>query len=604
LQPAETEISALKKDINSLLNKVLAYDERERHRYAEISRSFYKSAQNLLHYEALRSFDLRDIQNRLKALGLTRLANAESHVAYSLENTLFLLNCILGKSHDVKRRESLSILESEELQERHLAALLGTTKKHRRLRIMVTQPTEAAINDQMAKAMVKSGMDIARVNCAHDDTKIWKNIIDNIIHAADSESSKIMISMDLAGPKIRTGALPPGPRVKKYRAVKNNIGEVVQPAQITFTSKTGLIEGNVPVAESFLQNCKLGSIIQMRDARGKKRKLRVCSVDKAMVRVHADKTTYLMTGASLHLKANKSIKAEVGELPAIEQAILLRTGDELLLHSEPNMGCLPEINKNGLLQEPGKISCDVPEIFETVEVGDPILFDDGKIEGVVTKKDDKQLMVKIIRASKGGVKLKAEKGINFPKSNLGISGLTAKDKKDLHFIAKHADIVNYSFVNSVKDVEALYQLLSKKNALDKIGVVLKIETRKAYENLVPILLSAMRFKSVGVMIARGDLAVEIGWQHIGTVQDEILSICSAAHIPVIWATQVLENLAKTGLPSRSEITDVTSSVTAECVMLNKGPYILNAIDLLNRIALDLESHRRKKERMLPVWKSL
>jgi len=79
------------------------------------------------------------------------------------------------------------------------------------------------------------------------------------------------------------------------------------------------------------------------------------------------------------------------------------------------------------------------------------------------------------------------------------------------------------------------------------------------------------------MIARGDLLVEIGYERLAEVQEEILWLCEAAHVPVIWATQVLEGLAQKGLPSRAEITDAAMGVRAECVMLNKGPHIIEAV---------------------------
>ena len=106
------------------------------------------------------------------------------------------------------------------------------------------------------------------------------------------------------------------------------------------------------------------------------------------------------------------------------------------------------------------------------------------------------------------------------------------------------------------------------------------------------------------MIARGDLALEVGWKSMGMVQEGILSFSSAAHVPVVWATQVLEGLAKKGMPSRSEITDITSSVQAECVMLNKGPHIGEAISFLNEVLINVESSHNKREIMLPKmeWK--
>src|SRR5436853_963876 len=101
----------------------------------------------------------------------------------------------------------------------------------------------------------------------------------------------------------------------------------------------------------------------------------------------------------------------------------------------------------------------------------------------------------------------------------------------------------------------------------------------------------MRSYPAGVMIARGDLAVECGWDRLAEVQEEILWLCEAAHLPVVWATQVLETLAKTGLPSRAEITDAAMAQRAECVMLNKGPHVEEAIRTLADILERMQAHQ-------------
>jgi pyruvate kinase len=106
-------------------------------------------------------------------------------------------------------------------------------------------------------------------------------------------------------------------------------------------------------------------------------------------------------------------------------------------------------------------------------------------------------------------------------------------------------------------------------------------------------------RPAGVMIARGDLAVECGYERLAEVQEEILWLCQAAHVPVIWATQVLDRLAKTGRPSRAEITDAAMGVPADCVMLNKGPRIIEAISVLDNILRRMEQHHRKHRSLLP-----
>jgi pyruvate kinase len=210
------------------------------------------------------------------------------------------------------------------------------------------------------------------------------------------------------------------------------------------------------------------------------------------------------------------------------------------------------------------------------------------------------MMVEIVNARKTGSKLRADKGINFPSSKLNIRGLTAKDKKDLAFVVQNADIVNVSFVNRKQDVRDLITELQKLNTPKGFGIILKIETQSGFNNLAKILLEAMKTYPVGVMIARGDLAIECGWDNIGRVQREILSLCRAAHVPDIWATQVLENLSKQGIPSRAEMTDAAMAQRSDCVMLNKGPYILQAIKLLGTIFKDMELYQEKNVRLWPA----
>jgi pyruvate kinase len=113
----------------------------------------------------------------------------------------------------------------------------------------------------------------------------------------------------------------------------------------------------------------------------------------------------------------------------------------------------------------------------------------------------------------------------------------------------------------------------------------------------------MRSRAAGIMIARGDLAVECGYERLAEVQEEILWLAEAAHLPVVWATQVLESLAKSGRPSRAEITDAAMGVRAECVMLNKGPHVLEAIRVLDGILRRMQAHQSKKRPLMRALRS-
>jgi pyruvate kinase len=239
------------------------------------------------------------------------------------------------------------------------------------------------------------------------------------------------------------------------------------------------------------------------------------------------------------------------------------------------------------------VSCTLPDALARVGVGERAWLDDGKIGGRVRRVSAGDVEIEIVHAAPAGSKLHADRGINFPDSDLQLPALTNKDLDDLPFVAAHADIVGLSWVQCAEDVLELQARLRGLGA-EHIGIMLKIETRQAFERLPELLLAAMRDRAVGVMIARGDLAVECGWEHLAEVQEQILWVCEAAHVPVVWATQVLESLAKNGLPSRAEITDAAMGVRAECVMLNKGTHIGEAIRVLDRILQRMGTHQSKK----------
>jgi pyruvate kinase len=358
----------------------------------------------------------------------------------------------------------------------------------------------------------------------------------------------------------------------------------------------------IPVDKEWLQSLQVGDKIYFRDTRDKKRQLKVAETENEIVWVNAYDACYIKTGTLFQRNVDVETIA-VGEILPKEQALILKPGDTLILHKDQRDGELAEYDEEGLLLKTAHISCTSEEIFDDVKVGDPIYFDDGKIEGIIRKNDGDNMHVEITYAKEEGTKLKADKGINLPESDLQISGLTNKDREDLVFVAAYADAVNMSFVNCKEDVEDLISELEKLDACNRLGIILKIETQKAFDNLPEILLSAMRVKPLGVMIARGDLAIECGWENVGRIQEEILWMCEAAHVPTVWATQVLENLAKKGLPSRAEITDAVMAQRADCVMLNKGPFITSAIAMLDRILIKMQEYQDKKAALLPALSS-
>jgi pyruvate kinase len=255
--------------------------------------------------------------------------------------------------------------------------------------------------------------------------------------------------------------------------------------------------------------------------------------------------------------------------------------------------------------------CTVPSILDLLEIDTPVYIDDGKIRTRVVDTQypvaDRQpgLLLEVMNVSPKGAKLHAEKGLNFPNTDLPLSPLTEKDLSDLDFVAIHADMIGYSFVQRPADMELLQQELAKRSGgrQSQLAIVAKIETAIAVANLPELIIYAAGKQSFGVMIARGDLAVEIGYSRLAEIQEEMLWLCEAAHVPVIWATQVLESLVKDGTPSRGEMTDAAMAERAECVMLNKGTFVMEAIAILNDVLTHMEADQLKKTPQLRALQS-
>lgn len=595
--------------INHQVESIIASAKKLEEEYAlsisKVQPIYLESAKNLIHYMAFRSFEIDELQKKLRYMGLPDLAHIEAHVMKSLISLQIILNKLLGNDKNLKHKKYISIKKSEKFLKENTKQMFGFKSKKRRTRIMVTLPSTAADDYHFIKRLISLGMNSARINCAHDDPEVWAKMIANIERANQSLKKNCKIMMDLAGPKLRTGAIVAGPEVIHIRPERDATGNVLKPAKLWIAPPDILppdssADAVLPVSESLMKKIKRGSTIYFTDSRNKKCKISIIKKQGQGKWGYCSDSAYISSGTELRVEKIKESGEErnsVGELLPLEQYITLFTGDKLILHRHPIPGEPAQYDDQGKVVQAAHISCTLPEIFRAIKQGEPIFFDDGKIEGVIEEVKEDAVVISILYAKSSGSKLRADKGINLPESNLKVSGLTNKDKKDLEFVALQADTVNFSFVNNEDDVRQLQEELSKYNS--NLGIILKIETQKGFKNLPLILLKAMQSYPIGVMIARGDLAIETGWKNFASIQEEILRICEAAHIPDVWATQVLESLAKKGVPTRSEITDASLAQRAECVMLNKGYYIDKTVRMLDKILRRSQSFQKKKEIMLP-----
>ena len=556
------------------------------------------SAANLLHYVALRRQDIRSIQGKLELMGISSLGHSESHVLYNVDVVIRILQRLAQEPSVLEPAvDGVSPLEGRRYLRANAEALFGPSETGRTTRMMATMPTEAALDYSMVRDMVAAGMDCARINCARDSEPEWLAMVENIRRAERDVGRKCRILMDIAGPKLRTGTLTPGPRVLRLKPERDAFGRVTRPAAAMLTGDGETRpswDESLPVLRVdrlWLRALKTGDVVTLVDSRGSRRSLSVAVHRGGVAEVKSRKTVYLDANTLLvFVKGGRRFSARVSNIPFRENPIILKKGDRLVVTAEQTPG---RPRRSG----PARIPCTLPEALGFVKPGERIWFDDGKIGGFVRAASDKELVVEVTQAAPSGTKLREDKGINLPDTAMNLLPLTPKDLQDLRFITKHADMVGYSFVRKSEDLRALQSELRKLGKED-MAVVIKVETARAFEQLPTLLLESMRSRVSGVMIARGDLAVECGYERLAEVQEEILWMCEAAHMPAIWATQVLEGLTKSGIPSRAEVTDAAMGGRSECVMLNRGPHLVEALTALNSILRRMQAHQVKKRVLL------
>lgn len=467
-------LDQIMKNLDLIEQKMLQEEHEKADLLKQLHSNHFHSARNFIHYLVLRSDDIRGLQDLLHINGLSSLASSESHIHRQLQS----IRQILGHEYKQKELDPCTYTFSMDSLEKKSDFLFGTKSEPEIPSIMVTFDSGFAGNYALIKSLLQNGMNVARINCAHDDEATWSKMINKLKKASRNSGISCKIYMDLAGPKIRTKILGKG-------------------------------------------------------------------------------------------KDKGKVKIKEGQLIWLAESIAGFEKDEIVISP----------NELGILT--------------MLKIGERVYIDDGLIRSVVEKIKKNAVGIRITRVSAKSGRIKAEKGINFPDSEINIPALTAYDRNCLPFVCANADLVGFSFVRNPQDMAELRSLLHE--ITDQTpAIILKIETPDAVRNLPMLLMEGMKMKGFGVMIARGDLAVEIGFERLGEIQEEILWICEAAHVPVIWATQVLENLNKSGMVSRSEITDASHAAHADCVMLNKGDYTIEVIETLKDVLHRSARHRKKK----------
>lgn len=263
--------------------------------------------------------------------------------------------------------------------------------------------------------------------------------------------------------------------------------------------------------------------------------------------------------------AGPKIRTGEYETPTIE----IVAGARLVLTTEKTVGTAKRIYVN------------YPKLPQEVRKGSVIMLDDGKKRLEVVSASGTEVVTKVIV----GGELKGRRGVNVPGANLSIATITAKDRKDIAFgLAKGVDMIALSFVRRAKDVEELKGILAKAGRAD-LPVIVKIETQEAIDALDDILEAAD-----GVMVARGDLAIEVPTELVPIYQKEIIARANLLGKPVITATQMLESMIKSPVPTRAEVSDIANAIFdgTDAVMLSEestlGDYPEEAVAMMAKVA--------------------
>ena len=260
-------------------------------------------------------------------------------------------------------------------------------------------------------------------------------------------------------------------------------------------------------------------------------------------------------------------------------SVILKEGDNFTL-------TIKEIIGNDKI-----VSINYPLFSKEVSVGDPVLLHDGKKKLEVLKIKGEDVICKVIV----GGEIKDKRGVNLPGSNLSVGSITEKDRVDINFGLKNkVDFFALSFVRGPEDIVELRNILKK--AKSKAQIIAKIETPQALKNIEEILRA-----TDGIMIARGDLAIEIPTEDVPLVQKMLIKRCNELGKPVITATQMLESMIKSPVPTRAEVSDVANAILdgTDAIMLSEettlGDYPVEAVRVMSKISnkIETDSHYRE-----------
>ena len=269
-----------------------------------------------------------------------------------------------------------------------------------------------------------------------------------------------------------------------------------------------------------------------------------------------------------------------------DDEIEVKKGEIIHLYSEDDL----------VKEEKKTIGISYNNLVKDVPLGSHILIDDGETDLFVIGKTDKYLSCEVIN---NGV-IKGRKSINIPNVKIDLPSLTQKDEDFVHFAIKHdIDFIAHSFVRNKEDILCIQNILDKKNS--KVKIIAKIENQEGVDNIDEILDNAY-----GIMVARGDLGIEVPAEKIPCIQKKLERKCLDKRKPVIIATQMLHTMINNPRPTRAEVSDVANAIydQADAIMLSGetayGDYPVESVMTMSKIAIEVEKEKIRFKKPLPM----
>ena len=566
----------------------------ERRTMVEACKPHLHSCMNMQDFLSLKKFDLTMLQKALVDIGFSSLEWSHFYLIYTLEKQLEDLAHLLDYSPmEISQEPSpqevyVSMQQRSRFLKSHESSENG---------VMITLPSEAAEDPAIIQGLAAQNIDIVRINTAHDSLPQWQKMAEIVkgINQRTRQNNPISIYVDLAGPKIRTGKIKLVTVPFKIRPDEHNM-LLLTTKKLQNISLPNTTYGQCVVEEYWFNKRRKGEKILLTHPELKNRKLHIKKIDDKGLWLVFDKKLIIDEESRFEIQDKKKDQTSIQNLSQVEQEIRLFIGNYIWLRSDSSV--IGRLTEEETVAK-AEIACSNPDIFDFIEIETPLYIDDGKIGLRVTEKTDDGVLCRVEHAKPNGSVLRGEKGINFPEADLDIEALTPLDRQNLRAVIGFADIIGISFTQKASDVAEVKTIL-KENNKELTGLVAKIETKKGVQRLPFILMELFSWQNSGVMIARGDLAIEVGFENLPRIQEEILELCEAAHTPIIYATQIMENMMKKNLPSRAEVIDASMAQRADCIMLNKGLFAVETIDMLGKILNSVRPMFFKARHLLPV----